>query len=428
MSDEQVYNTGATGWIAPRTLIAGGIVLLLFVVMVVAVRTTFTAENPGMNDFMSRWEGARSFFEEGVSPYSEQASLNIQERIYGRPVIENEDPGFFVYPFYTVFVVGPTVPFEYSWASAIWMVLLIACLVGGLFLLLSLYRWRPPPLVLGGLLLWALLDYFASRGLILGQPSHLVYLLQVLTLWALFRRYDTAAGVALAISTLKPQMGYLLVPFLLLWGLRGRRLQFVGALGVTFAGLMAASFALQPDWFGAWIDQVQLYPEYTSAAYPDTGSPVWIITQHYLGLGDTGEWVVNLAFILPMLWAWYTVLVENRCERLLWAVVVTLVVTHLVALRTATPHFVVFNIVIIFYLKWLQRKRGATLAVLAFLFVFSWAHFLITVQGRNSLEHPSLFLPLPLVTFALIWLTRRLWWSDFAPTMPAEPVLEQAHA
>lgn len=406
-----------------QTLLLIALLLGMLVANVVLTYNVFTEPFPGHNDFLSRWEGARAFFEEGLSPYSEQASLNIQNRIYGRPVIENEDPGFFVYPFYTVFITWPTVYLDYAWASAMWMVLLEVCLLAALFLILDMYLWRPSHVLLTMLLLWSLFDYFAARGLFLGQPSHVVYLMQVLTLWALFKGRDDLAGIALAISTFKPQMGYLIVPFLLVWALTMRRWRFVGVFSAVFGGLMLASFIAQPDWFGDWIAQVRLYPEYTSAAYPDTGSPVWIITQYYLGLGNMGEWALNLVFILPMVWVWYTVLIEGKQERFLWAVMMTLTVTHLVALRTATPHFVVFNLMILFYLRQLARSRHnmAVFAIIIGLFVFSWAQFFVTVQGRSSLEHPSLFLPLPFVMFMLLWLTRHLWWEK-SPQMTISTV------
>lgn len=398
-----------------------GILLIgaILVINVVMTYNLFTRPFPGHNDFLSRWEGARSFFQDGISPYSDQASLNIQNRIYGRPVIENEDPGFFVYPFYTAFVIWPLVYMEYSWASAIWMVMLEVCLIAALLLLLNLYQWKPAPWLLALLLFWSLADYFASRGLFLGQPSHLVYLLQVLTLWLLYRKQDGAAGAALAVSTLKPQMGYLIVPFLLLWGLRVHRSRFIAGFGLTFAGLMAASFALQPDWFGDWITQVRLYPEYTTAAYPDTGSPVWIITQHYLGLGNPGEWLVNIALLLPMAWAWYTVLIRRQHERFLWAVALTLTIGHIVALRTATPHFVIFNLMLVFYLKHIATRWGqlAAAGAVCVIFMLSWGQFILTVQGRATLEHPSLFLPLPLTMLILLFITRRLWWQN-SPEMP----------
>lgn len=394
-----------------RALLPGLLMTAAFIAAVILTHNLFTSRVPGMNDFLSRWEGARSFFVDGLSPYSDEASLNIQQRIYGRPVIDNEDPGFFVYPFYTAFVMWPIVFMDYAWASAVWLVFLQACLLAALALLLDLYRWRPAPLLLAALLLWALFDYFAARGLLLGQPSHLVYLLQVVAVWGLVKQREGLAGAALALSTLKPQMGYLIVPLLLLWALRERRLRFIAAFALAFGGLMLASFIAQPDWFGDWVAQVRLYPEYTAAAYPDTGSPAWILT---VGLFNFDlEGLLTILFALPMLWGWYSLLVQRRQERWLWVVLMTLVVTHLIAARTATPHFVVFNLAIVAYLQQVQRRLGsvAVVALLAAMTVFHWAQFALTIQGRGNLEHPSLFLPLPLAMFALLLLTRRWWWA-----------------
>lgn len=389
----------------------GLFVVAILVGNVVLTHQFFTSQFPGMADFMSRWEGTRSFFVDGTSPYSEEASLNIQQRIYGRPIIEDEDPGYFVYPFYTVFLVGPTVFVDYAWASAIWMVALEFCLLASLFLLLNLYRWQPGVMLLPILLLWALFDYFAARGLFLGQPSHVVYFLEILTIWAIFRKWDAVAGVALAFSTIKPQMGYLIVPILLIWALFSKRYRFVVGFGVAFAILMGASFLLQPDWFGDWLGQMQLYPQYTAAAYPDLGSPVWNLMQHYLGLGPVAEWIVNILVLVPAAWGWYQVLVHKRDELFLWSVTLTLIVTHLIALRTASPHFVVFNLALVFYFKQISRRYGNGLVFISVigLIIFNWALFIMTVQGRDTIEHPITFMILSFGIYALLLVTRRQW-------------------
>lgn len=391
---------------------------------VILTHNLLTQPYPGLNDFMSRWEGARSFWLDGLNPYGEQASLNIQMQIYGRASVEGEDPGYFVYPFYAVFLLLPLVNMPYAWASAIWLVLLEICLIAALLLALDLFRWRPRPWLLALLVLWTIMQYYAGRGLLLGQVGIVVYLFEALTLWALAKDRDRLAGAALALSTLKPQMGFLLVPFLLLWVLRTRRWSFLAAFALVLTVLAGASFVFQPSWLGDWVAQMRLYPQYTATAYPDTGSPVWIITQHYLGLGATGEWVVNAVFLAPMIWAWFSVLAQGRDERLLWAIMLTLTVTHLVALRTATTHFVVFTLPLVFYSRLISRRRGGNLwvaLVLLALLILPWAQFLITVQGRDSLEHPSMFLPPTFGLFALLWLTRRAWWN-------AEPLIRPAPA
>jgi hypothetical protein len=397
-------------------LVVGALLAALLVANVIATYNTLTRPYPGHNDFMSRWEGARSYWRDGLNPYGDKASLNIQEQIYGRAANEGEDPGFFAYPFYTLFLVGPLVVVSYACASAIWMVLLEACLIGSLILLFDLYKWRPSPGVLGFLLLWMLFYYYAARGLILGQPGHVVYFLEVLTLWALAKDQDRLAGIALAISTFKPQMGFLLVPFLLLWALGARRWQFIGGFAAAWGVLMLASFALQPSWLGDWIEQIRRYPSYT-----DFGSPVWIVMQHYLGLGALGEWAVNAALWAIMLWAWAAVLIARRTERFDWAIMITLTITHLSALRTATPHFVVFMIPMVFYFRALDRRRNGSrwiVLILLALLIVPWVQFLLTVDG--DFEHPTMYLWLPSGMFALLWVTRRMWWDAGSSIVPGE--------
>lgn len=396
-------------------ILAIGLLTIVFIGAIPLHYTTFTSRVAGMNDYLSRWEGARSFFVEGVSPYSDQATLNIQTRIYGKAAEGEQDPGYFVYPFYTVFFVMPTVFVDYAWASAIWMVMLEACLLITMVLLLNFYQYQPKPLMLAFLLLFALLDYPAGRGLFLGQLSHIVYLLQIFTIWALYKGHGLWAGVALACATLKPQMTYMLAPLFLLWALRYRQWRFMGGFLGMFAILMGASFILQPDWFGDWVNQVRLYPQYTAISVPDTGSPVWIIVQSWLGLGDIAELLVAMIFVLAMLWGWWMLIIQKQADRFLWVVSLTLVVTHLVALRTATPHFVLFNLIWFFYV--FKFKPAGVYISLSLIAISMWALFFLTIEGNQ--EHPILYVPVPLFAFVLLIITRKRWW-DNAPRLHTE--------
>lgn len=399
------------------------IALAVFAAVTIGTYNTFTKPFPGHNDFLSRWEGARSFWVDGLNPYGDEASLNIQEAIYGRAVVEGEDPGFFAYPLYTAFLVYPIVYVDYSWASAIWMTLLEAGLIGALLLSLNLFSWRPKPLMLGGLLLWTLFLYFSARGLLLGQPGHVVYFLHVLAIWAFFKKHDRLAGVALALSTIKPQMGFLLVPFLLLWALRVQRWQFVGGFVASFGALMGVSFLLVPTWMSDWLAQIALYPSYT-----ELGSPVWIVANYpWLGVdpisekwvvsggfGDIIQLIMNVLLAVFMLWTWFDVLIRRKSERFMWSVMVTILVTHLIAPRTATPHYVVFIVPLVFYLRELTRpkiKYGGLWAslVLLGLFLIPWVHFLLTVDGE--FEHPTVYLPIPILLMLMLWFTRQMWWT-----------------
>ena len=400
--------------ISVRYLTFGLILMVILAAMVVLTYQNLTSLYPGHNDFMSRWEGARSFWVDGLNPYGDAASLNIQDRIFGRPAEAGEDPGYFAYPFYTVFLLLPVVYTSYAWASAIWMVIFEVCLVVSLFLIMNLFGWKPKSWLLGLLVIWTLIFYSAARGLILGQLALLVYFLEILAIWGLYRNLDEAAGVALAISTIKPQMGFLIVPFLLLWGLRARRWRFVIAFGVAMGVLMLVSFLLEPSWLGDWLRQLGNYPTYTALA-----SPVWIITDYYLGLPSYFEWGIHAVFVAIMLWTWYQVLIQGHNERWLWVVVITLIVTNLVAPRTATPHYVVFILPLLFYFsEWTRRdrKRGGLWVALTLLVltVLPWVHFVVTVEGE--FEQPATYLPLPFTMLTLVWMTRERWF-DRAPVI-----------
>ena len=391
-------------------------VAALLMIGVYFVYTLKSKPYPGANDFYSRWSPTRSFWVDGLNPYGEEASLAIQIGIYGRPVVEGEDPGYFAYPLFTVFLLAPLAPMEYALAEAICLVTLAAALLVALLLLLDLYGWRPRPWLLGLLMLWTLFFYPAARGVLLGQLGLMVYLLEVLTLWALVRGRPVLAGVALALSTLKPQMGFLLVPALLLWGVWERRWRFVGAFTASFGALMALSFLVLPSWLGEWLEQIARYPSYTAI-----GSPLWVLTRGYLPfLGPTGEALISVGLLSLLGWAW----LRRPAHELGWKVSLTLIITHIIALRTATPHFVVFIIPLVFYFKALaeeDRRRGpwVVLLILVTLLVGSWFLFLSTLGwlGSSIIEHPANYIPLPFGMLLVLLLSSRLW-DTYAPMLP----------
>lgn len=388
-------------------VIGGVILLVLLAANVKATHDVLTEPHPGHNDFLTVWEAGRSFWRDGLDPYSDAATINIQTRIYGRPAEGDEFPNYYAYPLYTLWLILPLDFTGFAWASAIYMVVSEGCFIVALLLLIDLFHWRPPPWLLAVFLLWALLQYFAARGLILGQISNVIYLVQVLVLWALARDRDRLAGAMLALSTMKPQMGFLLVPFLLLWGVQTRRMAFVVTFAGVWAALMLSSFVLQPDWMQGWIDQLREYPSYT-----EIGAPTNIVMQDYLGFGPVGEWLVNMALWGVMLWAWHGVLLRGQAERFDWTIMLTLTVTHLSALRTATPHFVIFTIPLVFYFQQIGRRRKNNKWIALFLLVTMivfWVQFVITVD--DSFEHTSMYVVVPISTLIVLWMTRRQWWN-----------------
>jgi len=384
-----------------RRLVIVMLLLVLAIVNVVATHDLLTTRYPGANDFYSRWAGARAFWTQGLSPYSEEASIQIETGIYGRRARSDEDPGPFVYPFYTVFLIAPLAFMPYEWAAALWLTILQFALVAGALGSMRLAGWRPKTAWLAGVIVWAVLFYPSARAIILGQFAVVVFVFAVMALLALRGRRDLLAGACLALATIKPQMVFLFVPFVLLWAAARRRWRvLIGAVGAAIV-LAGASFILEPTWLSDFVRQVSRYPSYTAV-----GSPVWIVTRYYLpALGQPAEIILSLALLAWALAAWPRALRRPDWPIFLGAVSVTLVATHLIAVRTATTNYVILFIPIMQILATLERRwprRGPWLvAGVELIWLLGlWILFAVTLEGR--FEHPINFLPLP-IALALTW-------------------------
>jgi Glycosyltransferase family 87 len=377
-----------------RSLVLIALVIALWVADMFATYVVFTSRFPGANDFYSRWGGARAWWTQGLSPYSEQASIQIEIGIYGRRALPDEDPGPFAYPFYTVFLIAPLAFLPYAWAEAIWLALLEFALVGSVVGAMALAEWRLPPALMAITTIWAILFYHSARAILLGQFAVVILMFIVGTLLALRARRDAMAGVFLALATIKPQMIYLLVPMVLFWAVARRRWRLIGGFVGAMTLLCGASFVAQPDWLTSFVTQMMRYPNYTAI-----GSPVWVITHYFIpALGAPGEIVLSLTLFAWVLVTWQRLWRDESRPAFLWTVSFTLIVTNLIALRTATTNYVVLFIPLLQILaavqtRWKRAGMWGVIGIEVALLVGLWALFLATVA--NKFEHPIMYLPLP---------------------------------
>ena len=373
------------------------VILLLLVVGGLYTWATwqyFTKPIPGGNDFLTHYGAWEAYLKYGYSPYSEQATLHTQIAIYGRAALEGEDQNRMVYPFYSILLHGPFVFIDYALARAIYMVLLQAALFAGVFFMLDVLRWRPRGWLLGLLLAWSLLFYPEGRGVILGQFAIFGFFSLAAVLYFQARRKDALAGALLTISTIKPTLVFLVIPFFLLWGLVHKRWAFLaGFLGVM-AVLLAGSFLVLPTWLGEWLLRISVYSDYTVGQ-----SPVWLLTHQALPfLGAAGEIVLSLLLAAGMLFAWQLALRPGGQPWFHWALGVTLVVSSLIVPRSATTNYVLMLVTTLWIFAALERTPGWGRPVLLATWLVSlvglwWLHF-ATVIGNQ--EQPVMFIPLPL--------------------------------
>lgn len=379
--------------------------LLLFTISVVGTYTFFTSKVPGANDFFPRWKGTQLFWQEGIDPYSQTATEAIQRVLYGGQLARpDQDQVLFVYPFYTVFLLWPLVMLDYAWVQAIWLVIVQFSLIGGVILTLRLLEWRQPPWLLAVTLLWAVIMYNSTRTIILGQFAGPIFLWLAGTLLALKHDRDVLAGILLSLTTIKPQMSYLIIPALLLWVVWHQRWRFVAGFAAAMAFLAGLSFLLLPSWLISFIDQVRYYPDYTV-----TPSPLRVITGTFFPqLGQPVEYVLIGLLLLVMLWQWWQLRHEATVTRKFLLIIgLTLIVTNSIIVRTATTNYVIMYIPLFLLLHTISlRWRGGNVWVaglLLTLLVGTWALFLSTIQG--DFEHPVTYLPLPVgLLVGLVWM------------------------
>ena len=227
-------------------------------------------------DLFPRWYGTRAWMLEQRSIYDAEVKAGIFAAMHGRlprrdgPASELEDFAFgFTYPPYVALVIAPLAVLPLPVATTLWLLIGQASLLAACRLL----TWFPgtaPALTPGPsnptaqhfrwLVLLVILWPPALANLLFGQFAVLVLFLLVAVRSLLLRERPFLAGACLAAAIVKPQLMVLALPLLLVaaWGRPGWRRLWLGCLGGV-ALLLAAGFAIAPDWVAAWGQEAATY-------------------------------------------------------------------------------------------------------------------------------------------------------------------------
>ena len=265
---------------------------------------------------------------------------------------------------------------------------------------MKMYEWQPPPWLFAATCVWAVLLYNSPKAIPMGQYAVAVFLMVALALWALWSGHDSLGGVFLALSTVKPQMVFLLIPLVLIWAILKRRWSMLIGFVSTMFLLVVSGMLLVPTWIFDFVSGMQRYVSYT--AY---GSPVWLITEYYFPfLGRPVNVFLSVAFLVYLIWSWRRMSSWTWSE-LSWGTGLALIVTKFIAPRTATTNYVVLMLPLLLVFRALSAQvwRG-NLLVLIFqaVSVFGfWALFAATIVTERGLnlppENPIMYLPLPIL-------------------------------
>ncbi len=228
------------------------------------------APRGNLSDLYPRWLGARELLLHGRNPYSPEVTLEIQRGYYGRALDprlpgDPKDQQGFAYPAYVVFLLAPTVQLQFETVVAGFRWLLLGLAIASVLLWLRVLRWK---LSLGTLLILIVLMVGwlpMVQGIKLQQLSLLVAGLLAGCGACLVGGWLFCAGGLLALATIKPQLAWPLVLWLLVWSgndWRSRR-RFVFGFGLVMLLLLGGAQLVLPGWLGMFVEAIRQYHQYT---------------------------------------------------------------------------------------------------------------------------------------------------------------------
>jgi hypothetical protein len=225
-----------------------------------------------LSDLYPQWLGARELLLHGRDPYSPEVTREIQQGYYGRPLDpsrpgEPKDQQGLAYPVYVAFYLAPTIhlPFEVVRKGFFWG--LLGLTAATIPLWLRVLRWSAPLWVHVSLMVLTIGSPSVMQGLKLPQLTLLVAALVAIALALIVADHPIAAGVVLALATIKPQLVWLLFLWLAIWTMADwrRRYHWVASFLFTMALLFAASEWYLPHWIPRFVEAVHRYRSYNDA-------------------------------------------------------------------------------------------------------------------------------------------------------------------
>lgn len=223
-----------------------------------------------LSDLYPRWLGTRDLLLFHRNPYSREVTLEIQEGYYGRrldPTRPNDpkDQQSFAYPVYVVFLLGPLVgiPFPVLMIGFYWLLALLTA--ASVWVWFRVMRWRLPWTWVAVCIVLTIGSFPAVQGIKLQQLSLLVAALLAATMACVAGRFLFFGGMLLALATIKPQLAWPLVAWLLLWAVSDwrRRRKLVLGFGLVMVLLLAGAEIILPGWWRMFAAAIGQYREYT---------------------------------------------------------------------------------------------------------------------------------------------------------------------
>ncbi|MFZ0308749.1 MAG: glycosyltransferase family 87 protein [Candidatus Sulfotelmatobacter sp.] len=223
-----------------------------------------------LSDLYPRWLGARELLLHQRNPYGDDIAIEIQKGYYGRVLDaarpnDPKDQQGFAYPVYVVFLLAPLIGLPFHEVQIFFHWLLVGLTAASVWLWLCALRWRLPALATATAVVLTLGSVPAVQGIKLQQLSLLVAALLAGSAACVASGFLFCGGALLALATIKPQLAWPLVAWLLVWAVsdwRARR-KLVFGFGLVMVLLLAGSEIILPGWWRMFVHAIGQYHRYT---------------------------------------------------------------------------------------------------------------------------------------------------------------------
>jgi hypothetical protein len=369
-----------------------------------------------ISDLYHQWVGARELYLNGRDPYGADVTREIQQGFFG-PAFDPSAPGAprnqrFAYPVYVTFFLAPVIHLPFAVVRKLFFWGLLVLTAATVPLWVKILRWPLGPLPLITLTICTLGNLVVVQGLNLQQMTLLVAALVAIGIAFLVTGRLAVGGVFLALATIKPQLMWLLMLWLMIWAAVDwrRRYRLPLSFLATLALLAAASEWYLPHWIPRFVEALREYPSYADmSSIPDTLVPA--------PLG----WMARAFLIAGALWiGWKNLRLAEDTDGFATTIAMLLVVTVVVI-----PNYALYNqamlLPALFLLlrdrKILWRRSRASRALLSVAgILLAWPWLSACVLALLSFMVPAgtvergwaipfwTVLPLPVAVAALLFL------------------------
>jgi hypothetical protein len=223
-----------------------------------------------LSDLYPRWLGARELLLHHRNPYRDDIAIEIQKGYYGRALDlarpdDPKDQQGFAYPIYVVFLLAPVIDLPFDEVQTFFYWLLLGLTAGSVWLWLRALRWQLSPLAIATCIVFTLGCFPAVQGIKLEQLSLLVAALLAGAAACVASGFLFCGGVLLALATIKPQLAWPLVAWLVVWALSDwrKRWRLLFGFGLVMELLLAAAEIILPGWWRMFFQALQQYHRYT---------------------------------------------------------------------------------------------------------------------------------------------------------------------